>query len=131
MIQPIDQPGTKLEQSIIDHMTKLMNPRMFAWILLTVILGALLYLFFGRAEAVGSLAVTVFNASALGYVGYRVSVALEGHKRPHEIWEEAEAAGLNEDKARRWELEQLADSMQRRRTTIVAACIVAACLLKF
>lgn len=131
MIQPVDQPGTRLERWILDHTTKLLNPRMFAWILLTIILGALLYLFLGRAEAVGSLAVTVFNASALGYLGYRVSVALEGHKRPHEIWEEAAGAGESGEGERRWQLEQLADSMQRRRTTIVSACIVAACLLKF
>jgi hypothetical protein len=131
MADPIEQPGTGLERWILDRMTKLLNPRMLAWLVLTVILGVLLYLYFGRAEAVGSLAVTIFNASALGYLGYRIAVALEGHKRPHEIWEEADAARQSNDPERGWQLEQLADSMQRRRTTMVAACVVAACLLKF
>jgi uncharacterized membrane protein YebE (DUF533 family) len=129
-ILPVAEKGTALERWFIEHATALLNPRMLAWLVLTVLMGGLLW-YVGRAAQIGSLAVTVFNASALGYLGYRVANALERGKRPHEIWEEADAARQSNDPERGWQLEQLADSMQRRRTIIVAACIVAAVIMKF
>lgn len=129
-IEPVAQKGTKLERWLIEHTTNLLNPRMFAWVLLTVLLGALLW-YVGRRAQIGSLAVTIFNASALGYIGYRVANALEKGRRPHEIWEEARGARASNDPERAWQLEQLADSMQRRRTIMVSVCIAAACFMKF
>lgn len=130
-IKPIEPQGTAIERWFITHASNLLNPRMMMWLVLTIIVGLLLYFVFGRAEAIGSMAVTIFNASALGYLGYRVSGALERGKRPHEIWEEARGAHVSDDHERGWQLEQLADSMQRRRSNLVAACIVAAVIMKF
>lgn len=126
-----DGPGTAAEHWLIEKLAAFFNPRMFAWLMLTIICGLILYFVVDKGAAVGSLLVTIFNASALGFIGYRVSIALEGGVRPHDVWDEAVAAGQQNELERRWQLEQLADSMQKRRTIIVAACIVGATFLKF
>lgn len=113
------------------HLQGLLNPRMVSWLLLTIALGLFLYFIAGRGSAVGSLAVTAFNMSALGYLGYRASNALERGKRPHEIFADAAASRAEGDNERAWQLEQLANSMLVRRFTLVSACVLGATFMKF
>lgn len=112
------------------HLQELLNPRMGMWLLLTIALGLFLWFIAGRASAIGSLAVTMFNMSALGYLGYRAANALERGKRPHELFAEADAV-RGKDGERAWQLEQLANSMLVRRVTLVSACVLGATFMKF
>lgn len=146
MDQPVVAGRTALEQWFIDHLTRLLNPRLGLWLLLTVILGGVLW-YSGWAAKIGSVVVTAFNMTAMGYLGYRFSNALERGRRPHELWAQADALRnpppdtsgktavvVVPDAAeleRAWQLEQLADSMQKRRTIMVAACVIGATFMKF
>jgi hypothetical protein len=131
---------TRLEAALADRLGAFLNPRMGAWLVLTILLGAALW-YVGRAAAIGSLAVTAFNMSALGYLGYRAANALERGRRPHALFAEAERqriaaaesceAERGEWLERAWQLEQLANSMLVRRVTLVSACVLGATFMKF
>lgn len=141
MAEPQLSLAARAEAWLAARLKDLLNPRMGSWLVLTLALGAFLYFVAGRASAIGSLAVTVFNMSALGYLGYRAANALERGRRPHLLFEEAgrlrTTAALNplkEAPARlehAWQLEQLADSMLKRRFMLVAACVLGATFMKF
>ncbi len=130
----------RVEKYLAERLQALLNPRMLSWLVLTVLLGLFLWFIAGRASAVGSLAVTMFNMSALGYLGYRASNALEGGKRPHELFEAADAIRKGPmadyvptpaDLERAWQLEQLGNSMLVRRFTLVSACVLGSTFMKF
>jgi hypothetical protein len=127
---------TRIEAALADRLGEFLNPRMGAWLVLTIVLGVALW-YIGRAAAIGSLAVTAFNMSALGYLGYRAANALERGQRPHELFAEAKrirsapGPSRTESAERAWQLEQLANAMLTRRFTLVAACVLGATFMKF
>lgn len=155
MAEPQPSYAARAEAWLAARLRDLLNPRMGAWLVLTLALGAFLYFVAGRASAIGSLAVTVFNMSALGYLGYRAANALERGRRPHLLFEEAaQLRALEPDKSgmrgvseefrydaerreqeanreRAWQLEQLANAMLVRRVTLVSACVLGATFMKF
>lgn len=108
--------------------------RMSLWLWISVAL--LVAIFFLARHMIG---VVVFKLSLLtiaGYVGYGLSLAVEGclkhgedrARRPHEYRADARQALAAGNAERGWQLEQLAAAMLWRRAMIVSACLLAAAL---
>lgn len=122
--------------------SKILTHRMSLWLWISI--GLLIAIYFLARHMVGVVIYKIALITIAGYVGYGLSLAIEGAmgraaaKRPHEYRADAAivrgqangftAASRAEALDRAWQLEQLAAWMLWRRAAIVAAVLVASAL---